>query len=681
MGEVIADRYEILEMIGRGGMGTVYKARQRTLNRTVAVKMLSQELASDIEFRARFRQEASVLAQMNHPGIVQIYDIETHDDTFCIIMEYVEGETLQSLVSRQGAIPEHKVLQLGAQVARGLAFAHRLGVVHRDVKPDNILLGSTGMARIMDFGIAYVKGSTLKTQTGISMGTPRYMSPEQVTGRGVDGQADLYCLGLCMYFGLTGQPPFDGDNPVEIATKQVYEQPPLPSSIYTAISPGVDDFIMRSIAKAPEDRWPDGDAMADFLESMLRQREHMGRGAGVEGPFGRSISVTGPTPARVVLGHEESDEGVPKGETHKVPQLQIEKKSGVESGTGSVKLGTETPVPGLIPLAPLPETVADFPGPQKFIGVTPTHGVPRSSDPSDSAQNREPIALEGDGLPQGELDKSHRSGPWPLTLVRKNPILGIIVSAGLVLLGMVSWPSILRFIGPPQSPTLSSRLAIRDESLETIERDTMENLGQGRFLEKLRRWQDFRETRYAENSRDPAVAVADGYIRWLRSRIPPLEATDDLVRRRLDRAQTLLSDRRPAIAAVYTETTVDLFGRSSSYNERVENLRRLIERNPNPGDPNLVPDLLKRALELTSSDADVVGPLLTADELQAENFLLDAVQADPSSFETWMAGGQFYQARGYYDDARVFFTAALDRAETGAQRGQATQRLESLPTR
>lgn len=263
--ELIADKYEVLEVIGRGGMGTVYKAMQRNLERIVAIKMLSEDLASDPEFRARFRQEATLVARLHHPNIVQVYDIEPHGDTFCIIMEYLEGESLQDRLNRDGAIPEHEAAHIGVQVARALQHAHTHQIVHRDVKPDNIRIMPDGTAKVMDFGIARFVDSKMKTQTGVSMGTPKFMSPEQVTGKGVDWSTDLYSLGVCLYYCLAGRVPFDGPNPISIATRHLYEPPEPPSSINPLISPGMERVVLTAISKEKSERYADGDEMADAL--------------------------------------------------------------------------------------------------------------------------------------------------------------------------------------------------------------------------------------------------------------------------------------------------------------------------------------------------------------------------------------------------------------------------------
>lgn len=268
--QIIAGKYEVLGIIGKGGMGTVYRAHHRNLERTVAIKMLSEELAADGEFRARFQQEATLVARLSHPNIVNVFDIEAHGDTFCIIMEYVEGESLQARIEREGKLPQEMVIEIGAQVARALHHAHGRGVVHRDIKPDNILITASGLAKVMDFGIARFVDSKLKTQTGISMGTPKYMSPEQVTGKNIDGQTDLYSLGVCMYTALTGQVPFDGENPIEIATKHLYEPAPGIREHNPEVSESVEKAVLLALDKSKALRYSTGEQMAEALEDALR---------------------------------------------------------------------------------------------------------------------------------------------------------------------------------------------------------------------------------------------------------------------------------------------------------------------------------------------------------------------------------------------------------------------------
>ncbi|MCX7625957.1 MAG: serine/threonine protein kinase [Candidatus Sumerlaeaceae bacterium] len=271
MAELIAEKYEILEEIGRGGMGTVYKAYQRSLDRVVAIKVLYENLADDPEFRARFQNEATIVAHLTHPNIVAVFDIERHGKTFAIIMEYVEGQSLQKLVEA-GTLDERTTLLIGAQIARALHHAHQQGVIHRDVKPDNILVKSSGVAKITDFGIARFRGGKFRTQTGVSMGTPRFMSPEQVTGHDVDGRSDLYSLGVCLYYCLTGKVPFDGDNAFAVATRHIYEKPLPPSEINPAVSPAAEMVVMRALQKRKEDRFATGEEMAEALEEAAHAK-------------------------------------------------------------------------------------------------------------------------------------------------------------------------------------------------------------------------------------------------------------------------------------------------------------------------------------------------------------------------------------------------------------------------
>lgn len=285
MPEIIAGKYEVMETIGRGGMGTVYKARQTNLDRIVAIKMLSEELAADPEFRARFQQEATVVARLNHPNIVQVHDIEPHNNTFCIIMEFVDGENLQAKIDRDVTLPEQEVVAIGAQVARALAYAHSRGIIHRDIKPDNIHVTPKGVAKVMDFGIARLADSKLKTQTGISMGTPKFMSPEQVTGRNVDGQTDLYSLGICMYYCLAGRPPFDGENAISVATRHLYEQPELPSKLNSSISPAVEKVILKALEKQKQNRYLTGTEVADALDTALGTKTPVRVGSDADASF------------------------------------------------------------------------------------------------------------------------------------------------------------------------------------------------------------------------------------------------------------------------------------------------------------------------------------------------------------------------------------------------------------
>ena len=269
---IINDRYEVLSQLGRGGMGVVFRANQRSLNRIVAIKMLSRELAADEEFRQRFQQEAQVIARLQHENIVTVYDIEADRGTFFIIMEYVEGVSLQELLKTGGRLPPERGARLVAQVARALGYAHNKGIIHRDIKPDNIMVvGNDHKAMVMDFGIARVADSTLKTQTGISMGTPKYMSPEQARGQRVDARSDLYSLGVVLYACATGELPFDGDSPFTVALKHMQEPPPPPREKVPDLPEALEQIILHSLAKERDGRFQSGEEFAAALETIYMQ--------------------------------------------------------------------------------------------------------------------------------------------------------------------------------------------------------------------------------------------------------------------------------------------------------------------------------------------------------------------------------------------------------------------------
>ncbi|MFO1536664.1 MAG: protein kinase domain-containing protein, partial [Actinomycetota bacterium] len=228
VGAVFADRYEIQRELARGGMADVYLAVDRQLRRNVAVKVLFAEFARDPSFVERFRREAQNAASLNHPNICAVYDWGQERGTHYIVMEYVEGRSLREIVREQGPLPAMTAARITAELADALAFAHRRGVVHRDVKPGNVLCTATGQVKLTDFGIAANQFDANEglTQTGSVMGTATYFSPEQAQGHPVDGRSDVYSLGVVLYEMCTGVPPFTGDSPVAVAMKHVREVPP-----------------------------------------------------------------------------------------------------------------------------------------------------------------------------------------------------------------------------------------------------------------------------------------------------------------------------------------------------------------------------------------------------------------------------------------------------------------------
>jgi serine/threonine-protein kinase len=266
VGQVFSNRYRIERELARGGMAEVYLARDESLNRLVALKALFPEFAREPSFVERFRREAQAAANLNHPNIVGIYDWGQESGTYFIVMEYVEGRSLRELMRSEGPIEPGQAADITAEIASALAFAHRSGVVHRDVKPGNVLITPQGHVKVTDFGIARAGTSDGLTQTGSVMGTATYFSPEQAQGLAVDGRSDVYSLGVVLYELVCGGVPFVADSPVSVAYKHVREEPVPPSQRNTDVPKGLEQIIMSALAKEPEQRYQSADDMrADLL--------------------------------------------------------------------------------------------------------------------------------------------------------------------------------------------------------------------------------------------------------------------------------------------------------------------------------------------------------------------------------------------------------------------------------
>jgi len=280
---VINDRYEIGKRIGRGGMAEIFQARDILLDRPVAIKVLFPEFATDPAFVERFRREAQAAANLNHPNIVGVYDWGKVNNTYYIAMEYVNGRTLADILKQSGTLTPMQVCDVMSEVASALISAHQNGVIHRDIKPGNILVSTTGQVKVADFGIARALGSGVEqglTQTGAVMGTATYFSPEQAQGASTDQRSDIYSLGVVMYEMLSGSAPFTGENAVAIAYKQVHEQAmPLNQRVAT-VPPEVAAIVAKCMQKSPDDRYSSADQVRDelrrFVEGMpvLAMSEH-----------------------------------------------------------------------------------------------------------------------------------------------------------------------------------------------------------------------------------------------------------------------------------------------------------------------------------------------------------------------------------------------------------------------
>ncbi|MGI8910044.1 MAG: Stk1 family PASTA domain-containing Ser/Thr kinase [Rubrobacteraceae bacterium] len=263
------NRYSILRTLGEGGMACVYLAHDEVLDRDVALKVLWDNYARDEEFVERFKREARSAGSLSHPNIVQVYDRgETEDGTAYMAMECVSGGTLKDRIVREDPLSPEEAATVAIQVAGALGAAHERGVIHRDIKPHNILLSSSGEAKVTDFGIARAAAATTATRTGRVLGTANYMSPEQALGQRVDPRTDLYSLGVVLFEMLTGELPFRGDSPITVSMKHINEPPPPPKELNPDLPEGVNALVLKLLAKDPDDRYADAEDLIEDLERM-----------------------------------------------------------------------------------------------------------------------------------------------------------------------------------------------------------------------------------------------------------------------------------------------------------------------------------------------------------------------------------------------------------------------------
>ncbi|MGH3438739.1 MAG: Stk1 family PASTA domain-containing Ser/Thr kinase [Sciscionella sp.] len=309
--ELLSNRYELGETLGYGGMSEVHKGRDVRLGRDVAVKVLRADLARDPQFQERFRREAQNAAALNHPAIVAVYDTGETQTEYgplpYIVMEYVEGKTLRDIVKTEGPISGKRAMEIMADVCAALDFSHRNGIVHRDVKPANVMITQTGAVKVMDFGIARAlnDGQAAVTQTSAVIGTAQYLSPEQARGESVDARSDVYSAGCVLYELITGEPPFTGDSPVAVAYQHVREDPHAPSSVHSTVLPALDAIVLKALAKNPANRYQSAAEMrSDLVRVLSGQRPSA---PAVFTDEDRTSIMTGSQPAIAAADDEDYD--------------------------------------------------------------------------------------------------------------------------------------------------------------------------------------------------------------------------------------------------------------------------------------------------------------------------------------------------------------------------------------
>ena len=281
--QILLGRYEVGRLLGAGGMAEVYEGHDRLLARRVAIKILLAQYAHDPAFLARFRREAQAAASLSHPNIVGVFDTGSEGDTWFIVMEYIDGRTLKDIIRAEGALYWARAAEVAADVAGALAVAHARGLVHRDVKPGNVMLTSDGKVKVMDFGIARATAVPSITQTSAVVGTAQYIAPEQAQGLEVDARSDVYALGCCLYEMVTGQVPFTGPTPVAIAYRHVREDPTPPRALNPDVPVPLERVCLKAMAKRPEDRYQTDVELQRDLERVR---------------VGEPVTVAGPLPSQ-----------------------------------------------------------------------------------------------------------------------------------------------------------------------------------------------------------------------------------------------------------------------------------------------------------------------------------------------------------------------------------------------
>jgi eukaryotic-like serine/threonine-protein kinase len=425
--EVLGDRYELQEPIGRGGMATIYRAVDLRMGRTVAVKILREVYSSDPKFVTRFQREARAASALQHPNIVQVFDYGQSGDSYYIAMEFIEGADLRRYLKKHGMLSNERAIEIAHDVALGLGAAHKRGIVHRDVKPQNVMLNDDGLVKLTDFGIASVYkdvDAERLTTTGMTLGTVQYYAPEQAQGEVVSPAADIYALGIVMYEMLAGKTPFDGDTPVAVAMRHIQDIPEPPSRINPRISPALERIILRCLEKDPRDRYRDGDALAYALENVSRAPARRGASAMTGSPLSRpQFAPLGlpSTDARPQPGAGPAVYGGPaimNGPSRPPRGVVSQPRPPVRGGPGTQQQQPYGGYDDVSPYEPTYNGLGDtLGGPDAGISTRPWGPAPGTLPRSPST-----------GRPSSPYEAQRRRG--------NGPLVAVIVSAAVLLLGL-----------------------------------------------------------------------------------------------------------------------------------------------------------------------------------------------------------------------------------------------------
>lgn len=357
----LVGNYKITDKIGEGGMGAVFRGTDIMLEREVAIKMLRPELSSQPNIVERFRSEAVTLAKLNHPNIATLYSFVRQGEDFFMVMEFVRGDTLEAVIRKSGAMECNRAIRLFCQALEGIDHAHRMGIVHRDIKPANMMLTEHGTLKVMDFGIARVLGTARMTKQGNIVGTIEYMSPEQVRGHETDTRSDIYSLGILLYEMLTGRVPFASDSEYDLMKMHIEDAPPPPRVFAAGIPPGVEQAIMRSLAKRPDARFSTAGELRDVLLSAIGAQPSLAAtpapspatqviGAPMPAPAQPTQAIGATTPTSAGAGPKETRLAGEATNAYTAEQLRQTRLAN-EPHAPQPYVGFQQPIPAVLPRA------------------------------------------------------------------------------------------------------------------------------------------------------------------------------------------------------------------------------------------------------------------------------------------------------------------------------------------